>query len=263
MAWDEERFPFWLPAENVVTATRRATSPIPRLAADSADAAACALSASLTGGAACFSSEGSRWSALAAPSGGGVGYALNGWTSVDAYVRPDGRLDGRGSGGLALAGGSSLLGLTAHKAWETIGGVKALRAHARVTLALDAPLGAGHGEGAMLDVGTTVLSAAEAAVTFAHRGATTSLRLAQPPRAESGAATLTYPVTRTLDAVPVFERRPFSLSPSRREVTASLQHEREDVAGGRLALAVSRTEHPGHTRARAEHGVGMAWRVQF
>ena len=54
----------------------------------------------VTGAAACFSREDSRWSALAAASGGGVGYALSRWASLDAYTRTDGRLDGRGSGGL-------------------------------------------------------------------------------------------------------------------------------------------------------------------
>ena len=263
MAWDEDRFPFWLPAESIVTAGRRTASPIPRITEESGAAAACPLGASLTGGAACFSREGSRWSALAGPGGGGVGYALNAWSSVDAYTRTDGRLDGRGSGGLALAGGSSLLGLTAHKAWGGIGGIDALRAETRVTLAVDAPWGAGKAHGAMLDVGTTLLSTAEATLTFAHGGATTSLRLAQPPRAEAGAATLRYPVTRTLDAVPVFEHQSFSLSPSRRELTASLRHERDEVAGGRLAFVVSRTEHPGHTRAQTEHSLGVAWRMQF
>ena len=263
MAWDEDHFPFWLPAESIVTAGRRTASPIPRITEDSGAAATCPLGASLTGGAACFSSEGSRWSALAGPGGGGVGYALNAWSSVDAYTRTDGRLDGRGSGGLALAGGSSLLGLTAHRAWGGIGGIDALRAETRVTLAVDAPWGAGKAHGAMLDVGTTLLSTAEATLTFAHGGATTSLRLAQPPRAEAGAATLRYPVTRTLDAVPVFEHQSFSLSPSRRELTASVRHERDDVAGGRLAFVASRTEHPGHARTRAEHSLGVAWRMQF
>ena len=74
MAWDEDRFPFWLPAETIVTAARRTASPIPRITEDSSAAATCPLGASLTGGAACFSRKGSGWSALAGPSGGGVGH---------------------------------------------------------------------------------------------------------------------------------------------------------------------------------------------
>ena len=178
-------------------------------------------------------------------------------------MRTDGRLDGHGRGGLALEQGSSLLGLTGRKTWEGIAGVNALRADAKITLALDAPWGYGQDAGTMLDVGTTLLSSAEAGLTFVHRSAATSVRLAQPPRAEDGRATLRYPATRSLDGVPRFEHRTFSLSPSRRELTASLRHERDDVAGGRLAFVVARTENPGHTDARAEHTVGVAWRTQF
>ena len=115
----------------------------------------------------------------------------------------------------------------------------------------------------MLDVGTTLLSTAEATGTFANRGAATSVRLTQPPRAEDGRATLRYPATRSLGGVAQFEHRSFSLSPSRRELIASLRHERDDVAGGRLAFVVARTENPGHADARAEHTVGVAWRTQF
>ena len=178
-------------------------------------------------------------------------------------MRTDGRLDGHGSGGLALERGSSLLGLTGHRTWEGVAGIDALRAEAKITLALDAPWGYGQEAGTMLDVGTTLLSSAEAGLTFAQGDAATSVRLTQPPRAEDGKATLRYPATRSLDGVAQFEHRSFSLSPSRRELTASLRHERDDVAGGRLAFVVARTENPGHTDARAEHTVGVAWLSQF
>ena len=74
MAWDEDPFPVWLPAETIVTAALRTASPIPRITEDSSAAATCPLGADLTGGATCFSRKGSGWSALAGPSGGGVGY---------------------------------------------------------------------------------------------------------------------------------------------------------------------------------------------
>ena len=51
--------------------------------------------------------------------------------------------------------------------WNAIGGIDALRAEAWVTLVVDAPWGAGHTSGAMLDVGTTLLSGAEAGLTEA------------------------------------------------------------------------------------------------
>ena len=263
MAWDEDWFPFWRPAEDVVHARARTVSPIPHLAFEDGAEAPCGLSASLTDGARCIAAESTPWRTMAGLDGAGIGYALNEFASVDVYVRSDGRLDGRGRDGLSLAGGSSLLGLTTRKAWNAVGGMDALRFDARVTLAVDAPWGAGRGSDAMLEVGTALLSAMDAGLTVAHRGATTGLQVSQPFRAEAGTATLTYPASRTLDGVPVFERRSFSLSPSRREVTASLRHERNDVAGGRLAVAAWRTENPGHTRASVDHGVGVAWRVQF
>ena len=62
---------------------------------------------------------------------------------------------------------------------------------------------------------------------------------------------------------PRFEHREFSLSPSEREITASLRHEREDIAGGRLAVMVSHTVNPGHSNQRADKAIGIAWRTSW
>ena len=65
-----------------------------------------------------------------------------------------------------------------------------------------------------------------------------------------------------LDGTHVYETRAFSLRPSRRTVTAGLIHRRQ-FAGGEAIESVHRTENPGHAAGAAEHGGGIAWRLDF
>ena len=263
MAWDEDLFPFWIPTGSIVHAAERNRSPIPTFDDEAAGAATCALSANLTGGANCFGAEKSPWSTIVAEHGGGTSYALNGWSQINAFARFDGRLDGAGKGGLALTQHSTLLGATLHKDWEIRSGTTRVKAGTRMSLVVDAPWETSAGADTMLDIGTTVLSSAEANVTVAREGGATTLKVEQPPRAETGTGRLSLPYTRTLDGEPRFEHREFALAPSERELTASLRHERDDIAGGRLAVMVSHTMNPGHTNEGPDNAIGIAWRMSW
>ena len=260
MAWDEDLFPFWIPTGSILQSGERQRSPIPTFDDDSARTETCALSANLTGGAHCFGSEESPWSTIVAAHGGGTSYALNDWSQINAFTRLDGRLDGAGKGGLALTQHSTILGATLHRDWELFSGKTRVKAGTKMSLLVDAPWQTSAGADTMLDIGTTVLSSAEANVTIGHGEGATTLKVEQPPRAETGTGRLSFPYTRTLDGEPRFEHREFSLSPSEREITASLRHERDDIAGGRLALMVSHTMNPGHSNEGPDNAIGIAWR---
>ena len=167
-------------------------------------------------------------------------------------------MDGTGKGGLALTQHSTLLGATLHKNWELFSGKTRVKAGTKMSLLVDAPWQTGAGADTMLDIGTTVLASAEANVTIGHGAGATTFKREQPPRAETGTGTLSFPYTRTLDGEARFERRQFSLSPSEREITASLRHERDGIAGESLAVVVAHTHIPGHSKKSPDNAIGLA-----
>ena len=261
-AFDEDGFPFWRPVSALVTSAHSPRFLIPTFDEAPADPH-CGLDAELTGGARCLSADGTvRWSALAGDDGAGIGYAFSESFGMNAFTRSEGRLDGAGSGGLAFGGASSLLALSARRGWS-LGESRRWSVDSRFTLAFDAPWGVGSRAQGMFEAGPSLLSSWEVSAAFRQDSWRTGLSLSQPPRAETGTGTLTYPAGRTLAGTPVFEHRSFSLVPSRREMTAVLRHEHDGILGGSATVSAWRTENPGHTSAAAEHGLAAAWRVRF
>ena len=99
--------------------------------------------------------------------------------------------------------------------------------------------------------------------TIGHRAGATTLKVEQPPRARAGAARSSSPTPGHSTPNASSHAREFSLSPSEREITASLRHERDNVAGGRLAVMVAHTQNPGHSKARPDNAIGIAWRKSW
>ncbi len=260
-SFDAWNFPFWTQAGELMRNGRYRTDPIPSFTARE-DADTCFMAHGYTPGASCIpSAESSLVTMLMTTKGIGAGLRLSDGIAVAGFTRRAGRLDGRAGGAFSFRGGSSLAAIHFNRddAWRLGGG---WNLGGRITLALDTPQGIGRAQGSMFRAGAAVLSSWSVRLARQGETGTTRLAVSQPPRAESGTARLTVPVGRRLDGSHIHETRTFSLTPSRRTLTTSLEHQRP-LAGGEAVLSLQHTANPGHAPNPAVYGAGVAWRLTF
>ena len=284
-SFDAWNFPFWTPAGALIEDGTHETSPIP-IFADPHDSAACFMTNGFAPETACvpvqpasagisslrardgklfarprLGTASGTVAGLVAADGAGASMRLSQGVTVAGFTRSAGRLDGRATGAFSFAGGSSLgaVHVARSRAMDDEG---RWRFDGRLTVVFDSPHGIGRPEESMFEAGPALLSSWTLGLARTGDDTRTRLSLSQPPRAESGTGRLTYPIGRRLDGTHVHETRAFSLRPSRRTVTAGLVH-RRPFAGGEAIVSVHRTENPGHAAGAAEHGGGIAWRLDF
>ena len=117
--------------------------------------------------------------------------------------------------------------------------------------------------GTMLDVDPHVMSAWDIALERGQRGRGTwsRLSLAQPLRAETGKATLTY-LSGLRDGAPTYGRATVPLEPSSREIEFTFAHE-TPMGGGRSVFEIKHSWNAGHENGRAEFSIGAAYRIRW
>ena len=134
------------------------------------------------------------------------------------------------------------------------------RIRGSVTAALGQPF---HESDGMLEVGLHAMSAWDVGIERGARNddAWSHLALSQPPRAESGHATLRY-LWGLENGVPAYRSARADLAPDGREIRLSWTHER-DIFGGRGAASLVRAWNHGHRPGSTDTGIGFAWRYRW
>ena len=260
--FDAGDFPFFYRASDFVADATGLEPAIPEFLPEPSGPSACRSLQRLAPGLVCTPpAGGASLHALVLPDGAGAAWRLSEGVALSAFTRREGRLDGAASGAFSFDGGSSLTALRLGRGW-TLGGSDRWRLHGTLALAADLPRGLGARRGSIFEAGPALLSDWSLALTHASRDRRTRLVLSQPPRAEAGHGRLTVPSGRLEDRSHLYETHRLSLVPSHRQLTLRLSHQRP-LLGGDLVASAHRTENPGHARAGAHHGAGLAWRRSF
>ena len=134
------------------------------------------------------------------------------------------------------------------------------RVKGRATMALVA---AAFEDDAMLEVDPAMLSSWRIGIEHGDPADEQWWRvsLSQPPRAETGRASLTY-LAGLAEGEPVYRSASARLAPNGRMLEVALQHERE-LGLGRLALQIAHAVDAGHREGESTSRVGIAFRLDF
>ena len=164
---------------------------------------------------------------------------------------------GQASGGFGNETGA--LTLWAGRTFETeMGG--GWRANGAATVAFGQPM---LDRDAMLSISGHMLSTWNIGVERAadEGGTWWRVALSQPPRAETGHATLRY-LRGLKDDQPAYASARAGLAPNGRELRLSLSHERA-LLGGRTSIGLAHAWNTGHEGGRSDTRFGVAWRVRW
>ncbi len=134
------------------------------------------------------------------------------------------------------------------------------------TLNASATLALGHAfleAGTMLDVDPYTMSAWDLSLERGQRGhgMWSRLSLAQPLRAETGNASVTY-LSGLRDGAPIYDQATVPLEPSSREIELAFTHE-TPMGSGRGVFEVAHSWNAGHEPGNNKFSIGVAYRIRW